>query len=77
MFYKFLDFETVSISSFLTNEFCPLLKKKYSKTHQEIYAQIIKLLNKSLFEENMNDLMDELDAFSMDIKENHSDSNIN
>lgn len=72
MFYKFLDFDTVSISSFLNDEFCPLLEKKYSRTHQEIYVEIKKLLNKK----EMNDLMDQLDALSVDTKEDHSNSNI-
>ncbi|XP_077275143.1 uncharacterized protein LOC143904377 [Temnothorax americanus] len=60
--YKYLDFQSVSISSFLNDKFCPLLEKKYSRTHRETCEEIRKFLNVK----DMNDLVEELRTLSVD-----------
>jgi len=70
VFYKYLDFRTSSISSFLNDQFCPLLEKKYPT--QEMCGRIKKLLNVN----DITDLTEELCALSVDTEEKHSDSNI-
>ncbi|XP_071649156.1 uncharacterized protein [Temnothorax longispinosus] len=61
-YYKYLDFQSVNISSFLNDKFCPLLEKKYSRTHQETCEEIRKFLNVK----DMNDLLEELCTLSVD-----------
>ncbi|XP_025995562.1 uncharacterized protein LOC105200328 [Solenopsis invicta] len=73
VYYKCFDFKSLSISSFLNNEFCPLLEKKYSRTLKKTCEEIKKLLHVK----DVNNLLGELCNLSVDITEKDSNLNIN
>ncbi|XP_011056128.1 PREDICTED: uncharacterized protein LOC105147074 isoform X2 [Acromyrmex echinatior] len=61
IFYRFLDFDTPSISYFLNHYFCYYLERKNSKSHKKMFEEIRKHLD-------VQEVMEELYA-SVDIKE--------
>ncbi|XP_011636185.1 uncharacterized protein LOC105426586, partial [Pogonomyrmex barbatus] len=63
VYYKFLDFNTLNISSFLNNNFCPLLEKKYP-AHTETCKKIKNLLNVK----DITDLVEEMCGLSVEKK---------